>query len=460
MSNDGIKTDAGNFSFELGEVYWLLSQIDELLTFIRQYADNSWYNECDALFTLVAKACLGSPIDVLELEKYISKVKLFAGSSREHNFAYTLGLAIKYRLLGDKKELISVLRGIVNDAKRFMDASYMAHAVDAIFQVAVALDIVSYSLTSGKEYELIKKELVSLVDNLIETISIDDPNKKIKLLYALSTVNPEKSVDLFVKREKEYLEILQLANPEYKVYALKPLALARSPYKQLILNDVTRFFREREYCKVERKILREVFSRILSPRERNMRSVMEPIFEEHGSIIGARIIMPLDDSDIAAIKTPRILQLSLIAIGMCLSGYNEVYTVPSLEKEDYINWIRDRDRLKRFTQIPRKNVQKLCEDYARQKIMLGFTSSILLATLSIMIGYIIGHVLNLEKILLILPPVVLFLVYSFIDQVVKKTRGYSFLDVILEYVLHRNKLKKQFISECRKKLRLCLNGED
>jgi len=396
MSNDGVKTDTGNFSFELGEVYWLLSQIDELLTFIRQYADKSWYNECDALFTLVAKACLGSPVDVLELEKYISKVKLFASSSREYNFAYVLGLAIKYRLLGEKKELISVLRELVSDVKRFMDASYIAHAVDAIFQVAVALDIVSYSLTSEKEYRLIKKELISLIDNLIDISNIDDPNKKIELLYVLSTVNPDKSVEFFVKREKEYLKILQFANPEYKVYALKPLALARSPYKQLILNDVTRFFKEREYCKVESKILREVFSRILMPKERDISSVMEPILEEHGNIIGTRIIISLGNSDIAAIKTPRIQQLSLIAIGMCLSGYNEVYTVPSLEKEDYINWIRDRDRLKRFTQIPKNNIQKLCEDYAKQKIMLAFTFNILIATLSI-VSYIIGYVLTWKK---------------------------------------------------------------
>jgi len=330
-------------SSDISEVYWLLDRVLEDLGMAKQLLyDKYQYHE--RLLLSAALAFSGLINDDTEINDLIKKLEDFRWRTWATTISFYLGLLARNYIrkrrgsLPSKAEVSKMFEDINKKFKEFHKEGNIKKAINVLFIKALFLDLtkmldldVSNIGTSNFTHKILSEYLTKALELPLEY--------RIKLSYTAlvfhDLLNEAISCDDLKRLLSAPLSSLSNINVEYRTFMLRVLtALQMIEGRQEVLKSLVNEYKSRFMYTTEKALLKKLIAKLISgnrDKDLNIRCT------ENKEAISLEII--LTEEQIESIARPNIIQYSLIALGLMISGYHHSYTVPLCEQHNYFSYI-------------------------------------------------------------------------------------------------------------------------
>ncbi len=364
----------------IGEVYWLLDRIIEDLSMVKQLIFES-YESHERLLVYAVLALSGLINDDTYINIFIKDLENSRWRAWTWTLSFYLGVLIENYIRKRRGLLLNVneINNLINEINKKLNQFYIKRnirkVIDALFLDALVLDITTNVL--GIDVSAMN-ENIKFIDKFLSEYDIKtsklQPEYKVKMAYSLLIFSElfNKSIQYNYLKELIFgsLESLDSINIEYRTFMLRILtSLQMIEERQLVLKSLVNEYKSRFMYTTEKKLLKKLVAELVSGKQDEEINIK---YKEDEEIITLEII--LTDEEIENIARPNVIQLSLMALGLMLSGYHSSYTLPFLEQRNYMNFInfikeiKDDKVHKRLMILDRLEFNRILIDFLNEKV--------------------------------------------------------------------------------------------
>ena len=348
MSN--LNTEFISDEKDLSEIYWLLDEVLEKLSLIKQLPYEI-YEPHEKLFLFSILSLSGIMNSEDQISNLIKELEDYKWRNPEGTIAFYLGILSKNYLkekhgsLLDINELNKCSNFIVSKVEQFCRENDIRKIIDALFIQAIFADLTIniLNVTLSKYRMTIPSEIIR---KLLVEIPNSSPDSGAKVLFGLSILHELFDLDVdknsLRNLSKELVSSIDAVSIEYRAFMLKALTILQMlRERQAVLKSLTDEYKKRFLHTIEKDLVKRLIT-TLSTRGNGQNSGIR--FTDQGSGI-VRLEIELSEEKMQVISSPNLIQLCLLALGLIVSGYHKSYTLPFHEQDNYI---RFNDILRKF----------------------------------------------------------------------------------------------------------------
>lgn len=374
----------------------ILSLVEEILHWTKN-DQNIWYD--DFYLTTIATTVLlkmghsKNGLNIAWIEKklrdlqsekrYLTHVDLFSG--------YCLGLLCLY--FTNRKKANDIINSVRKLQAELENVNWMNNPKTVAFLTVLLYEVANREKITIKDVtDVFKKYLNEIIEGEIGRESLA------YALFSLSFIDPERVRDFFDKN-KELIDQLTAHNRiEIRALALDFLDKAEIQCAEETYQTIWNFFEAQHYGIVERSLLGRIVSAIYSKTTGLPYRNEDVKIKELNDIAKLEVNIAKSSLQRMVQKAPPIDQLSMVALSILWSNYDNLYVFSRRRYEEYktLQHLETKDT---HTPIQKQALSKVCSKLSRYEVSKLFLKYGFLSVLVLIVFPYVGSMLSAHLLL-------------------------------------------------------------
>ncbi|MDH5687696.1 MAG: hypothetical protein OEZ48_07530 [Candidatus Bathyarchaeota archaeon] len=320
-------------------------------------------------------------------KRYYDTVSLFC--------AYCLGqLSLSYSQRKDKKEILNLSRELLEGLSKL---DWMNNPKSVAFLTILISEI-------DRTSEANSRELTSRIENYLTDYIEQNTSNLENLTYALfslSLLNPEVVKDFIIDHQEIASRLTSHGRIELRALALNVLDNAGIPCAEETYQGLWSFFGERRYGIAERSIIQRLVSSFYSRISGLPFDQPDIRLREKDEEMQIEMTIPISDVEKMVAQTPPIDQLSMIALSILWSNYDQLYLFSRRRFKEYTKLVR-LELKDKYVPVDNESISKVSKTVFRYEIgkilvKYGMLTLFALGILPSITSYLMGIVTTIPS---------------------------------------------------------------